>query len=183
MEKIYMLRATAQSGKNTVAELMKKYYEEEYNKSVIIIAEADYVKYTLSTYYGINDFKSKEGRSKIQKFATDEARGVDPYVWTHVVTGFLNAVQKDFDIAIIPDWRFYNEYEDMEKVFPGKVKTISITRPGVDKVDNMTTEQRQHKSETELAEFDNYNYNIVNYNGDFIGTLSQVTKIIDYEEE
>ena len=44
MDKVFLLHARAQSGKNTCANLMKEYYEQK-GKRVIIIAFADYVKF------------------------------------------------------------------------------------------------------------------------------------------
>ena len=73
MDKVFLLHARAQSGKNTCANLMKEYYEQK-GKRVIIIAFADYVKFTLEKYYNITDFKTPEGRTRIQHYATQQIR-------------------------------------------------------------------------------------------------------------
>ena len=52
MEKIYLLHARAQSGKDTCAAIMKQELEKQ-GKKVIIIAFADYVKFSLEKYYNI----------------------------------------------------------------------------------------------------------------------------------
>ena len=57
LERIYMLHARAQSGKDTCAAIMKEEYEKR-GKRVIIIAFADYVRCCLDKYYGVTDYKT-----------------------------------------------------------------------------------------------------------------------------
>lgn len=181
METIYMLHAAAQSGKNTVADIMKEKYESQ-GKRVLIIAEADYVKFVLEKYYGITEFKSPEGRSRIQQFATDMCRSINPNIWSNVVTSLIEVAQCSFDVVIVPDWRFMNEYKNMDFLYPKKVRTVLISRPDVNSVDNMTESQRNHQSETELDNFENYDYNIINKTNHLDETIRQVEEMIEKEE-
>lgn len=180
MDKVFLLHARAQSGKNTCANIMKEYYETQ-GKRVIIIAFADYVKFTLEKYYNITDFKSEEGRSRIQHYATDQIRdGYKKTFWAELVANYLDAIQADFDIAIIPDWRFENEYGMIQWHFGKRAIPVLITRPDIDVVDNMTKEQRQHQSETELDNFQKFSYNIINDNLD--ETTEQLIFMMSMEE-
>ena len=180
MDKVFLLHARAQSGKNTCANLMKEYYEQR-GKRVIIIAFADYVKFTLEKYYNITDFKTPEGRTRIQHYATEQIRdGYNKTFWAELVANYLDAIQKDFDIAIIPDWRFENEYAMIKLHFHDKTIPVLITRPDINIVDNMTTEQRSHRSETELDNFKNFSYNIINDNID--ETYNQLIFMMEMEE-
>lgn len=181
MDTIYMLHAAAQSGKNTVADIMKEQYES-LGKRVIIIAEADYVKYVMEKYYGVTEFKTTEGRTRIQQFATDQCRRIDQNIWSDVVTNLLNVVKDDFDVVIVPDWRFINEYQNMSFRYPKIVRAVLISRPDVESIDNMTEAQRNHQSEVELDNYENFDYNIINQTGKLDDTISQVNQIIMKEE-
>lgn len=181
IEKVFLLRAHAQSGKDTCALLMKEEYEKK-GKRVIIIGFGDYVKFTLSRYYGVEDFKSKVGRTVIQHYATEQVRGYDPTFWGRTVADLVAAIQDDFDIVIVPDWRFRNEYEAMAARFDfEEIKTILITRPDYQLTDNMTEAQRAHSSESELDSYTDYDYTIVNENGQLGHTAAQLFEMIEKE--
>lgn len=182
IEKVYLLHARAQSGKDTCAALMKEEYEKK-GKKVIIIAFADYVKFTLGRYYGIQDYKTTVGRTTIQHFATDLVRGKDPTFWARTVVDFLAAVSEDFDIVIVPDWRFYNEYNEMLKKFQfDNVVCVLIQRPDNEHTDHMTAAQRAHASESELDSFNEYDYVITNEHGELGRTAAQLYQMIEEEE-
>jgi hypothetical protein len=182
LERIYLLHARAQSGKDTCAAIMKEEYEKR-GKRVIIIAFADYVKWCLDKYYGVKDCKSPEGRTTIQHFATDLVRKNDPTFWGRTVADLLRAIEDDFDYAIIPDWRFENEYTSLASRFASNIiATVLITRPDNNKTDNMTYEQRNHQSETELDNWQIFDYNIINETCELERTHYQIIKMIEREE-
>lgn len=183
LERIYLLHAHAQSGKDTCAAIMKEEYEKR-GKRVIVIAFADYVRWSLEKYYGIKDYKTPEGRTLIQHFATDLVRKYDPTFWGRTVADLLLAIEDDFDYAIIPDWRFYNEYDVLAARFaPHIIVQVLIDRPNNELTDNMTAEQRSHQSESELDNYKNFDYNIINEYGKLEETKKQLIMMIDHEEQ
>lgn len=184
MEKIFLLHAAAQSGKNTCAYAMKEYYEATYHKKVLILAFADYVKFVLDKYYNTPAERTEEYRTRIQQFATDQCREKNPYIWVNVIQSLLEVIKDDFDIFIIPDWRFKNEYTSMALCFSGNTKVIPvlINRPGIEQVDNMTEEQRSHDSERNLDNFKNFNYTIINETSQIQKTIHQLIDMIDEVE-
>ena len=182
LERIYMLHARAQSGKDTCAAIMKEEYEKR-GKRVIIIAFADYVRWCLDKYYGVTDYKTPEGRTIIQHFATDLVRKDDPTFWGRTVADLLRAIEDDFDYAIISDWRFLDEYSCLANRFDWHIiPRILITRPENEKTDNMTESQRNHQSEIELDNYKNFDYNIINEFGKLDATKEQLIAMIDREE-
>lgn len=182
LERIYLLHAHAQSGKDTCAAIMKEEYEKR-GKRVIIIAFADYVKWCLDKYYDIKDYKTPEGRTIIQHFATDLVRKNDPTFWGRTVADLLRAIEDDFDYAIIPDWRFENEFSSMRSRFSYSIVVpVLITRPDNEKTDNMTDEQRKHQSETELDNWKFFDYTIINEFNKLEETRTQLIKMIEHEE-
>ena len=182
LNRIYLLHAHAQSGKDTCAAMMKEEYEKR-GKRVIIIAFADYVRMCLDKYYGIKDYKTPEGRTLIQHFATDLVRKNDPTFWGRTVGDLLRAIEDDFDYAIIPDWRFENEYTSLASRFaPHIIVQVGIYRPNNEATDNMTETQRKHQSETELDNYKNFDYNIINEFGKLDATKEQLIAMMDREE-
>lgn len=183
LNRIYLLHARAQSGKDTCAAIMKEEYEKR-GKRVIVIAFADYVRWCLDKYYGIKDYKTPEGRTIIQHFATDLVRKNDPTFWGRTVGDLLRAIEDDFDYAIIPDWRFENEYSSLASRFaPHIIVQVLIDRPNNEATDNMTVEQRAHQSEVELDNYKNFDYNIVNEFGKLENTKKQLIIMMDREEK
>lgn len=182
LDRIYLLHAHAQSGKDTCAAMMKEEYEKR-GKRVIIIAFADYVRMCLDKYYGIKDYKTPEGRTIIQHFATDLVRKNDPTFWGRTVGDLLRAIEDDFDYAIIPDWRFENEYTSLASRFaPHIIVQVGIYRPNNEATDNMTEAQRKHQSETELDNYKNFDYNISNEFNKLDETRKQIIMMINHEE-
>lgn len=183
LDRIYLLHAHAQSGKDTCAAIMKEEYEKR-GKRVIVIAFADYVRWCLDKYYGVKEYKTPEGRTTIQHFATDLVRKNDPTFWGRTVADLLRAIEDDFDYAIIPDWRFENEYSSMASRFASHIIVpVLITRPNNEQTDNMTIEQRNHQSETEMNDYKNFDYNIVNEHGKLEETKKQIIKMIEKEDK
>lgn len=184
MEKIYLIHAKAQNGKDTCAERIKHYYELK-GKKVLIIAFADYVKFVLDKYYGIPHARTKEYRTHIQQFATDQVRSAVPNFWAEVVAQLLYSIRNDFDIVVIPDWRFENELQAIgfymiDEFRSGETQLIKvlIERENYYFIDNMTEEQRAHQSENELDNFENFDYTIINRQNEFDEFFKDINTMI-----
>ena len=113
-------------------------------------------------------------------------RASDVNYWANVVSDLLVAIQEDWDIVIIPDWRFGNERVALVSRFHEygiPVKTMLIDRPNIEKVDGMTEEQRAHSSERNLDNYQNFDYTIINETSQIQKTIQQLIDIIDKEEK
>ena len=179
MEKIYLIHAKAQNGKDTCAERIKHYYELK-GKKVLIIAFADYVKFVLDKYYNTPHARTKEYRTRIQQFATDQVRSVSPDFWAQTVCKLLYSIQNDYDIVVIPDWRFENEYKNLRWTIGADIDIIKvlIERENYYFIDNMTEEQRAHQSESELDNFENFDYTIINRQNEFDEFFKDINTMI-----
>jgi len=150
-----MFSGKSGSGKDAVANQMEKHFKEQ-NKRTLIIHFADLVKYYAIQYYGWNGEKDEAGRNLLQGIGTKMMRNYDPDYWAMIVAKFIDAAKNDFDIVLIPDWRFINEYEDVDD-YNENVITIRVNRYNEDGSlyinPNMTEEQLNHISETQLDDF------------------------------
>lgn len=169
--KILMISGKAGSGKDTIAKAFKEEFEK-HNKKVLIIHFGDPVKFFAKEFYNWDGNKDESGRNLLQYVGTSLVRATYPRYWGELIGKFINAVSytNDYDVAIIADWRFENEYKAIKQCceLRNKIYTIRIDRfddTGYPYVNpNMTKEQLKHISETEL---DNYTFEYVIRNDSF----------------
>lgn len=155
--KVILISGKAGHGKDTVAQIIKEELESQ-NKKVLIIKFGDPVKWFAREYYQWNGNKDIQGRSLLQYIGTEMMRSYDIYYWGRIVSEFI-AANKDFDIALIPDWRFRSEKEAI-RAANKNCHTLRVVRQNFINP-NMTEEQLHHVSETELDGelFEHYIYN------------------------
>lgn len=173
--KVIMISGKAGHGKDTVAQIMKEELELK-NKKVLIIKFGDPVKWFAREYYNWNGEKDIKGRSLLQYIGTEMMRSYDIYYWGRIVSEFI-AANKDYDIALIPDWRFISEKEAIIAANK-QCYTLRVTRPNFIN-SNMTEKQLNHISETELDNYHSFDYII--YNNRDLNKLRENVKLsIDY---
>lgn len=155
--KILMISGKSASGKDTFANILKQKIEEK-NKKVLVVHFADLVKFYAKQYYNWNGQKDENGRALLQKIGTTIMRGYNNRYWGDIVSQLIAGVSpyNDFNICLIPDWRFISEFEAIYN-YNKDIITIRINRK--DENGNhyinpaMTHEQYWHQSEIELDSF------------------------------
>ena len=157
--KVILISGKSASGKDTFANILyKKLIEQNYK--VLIAHFADLVKFYAKQYYNWNGEKDESGRALLQKIGTTIMRGYNDRYWGDIIAQLIAGVSayNDFDICLIPDWRFISKFEAITS-YCNDVITIRINRK--DENGNhymnpsMTHEQIWHQSEIEL---DNFNF-------------------------
>ena len=149
--KIILIGNKARMGKDTFANMLK----EELNERAVIIHFADALKFVCKSYYGWNGEKNTFGRTLLQ-YVGQSTRDNDEHFWTDFIARLIKAnLSKNYEYIIIPDWRYKEEYERLLKYFHYEdIITINITRFNSDFSpyipNELTFEQRQHKSEIDL---------------------------------
>lgn len=161
--KIIMISGKAGHGKDTFATILKEQLVND-TKKVLIIHFGDPVKDALTRYYNWDGKKDEHGRAMLQRLGTEILRHAYPTYWAEIIAKFISATAQDWDYVLIPDLRFYNEFETVCK-YNTNVCTIRVNRfDNQGKLyynTNMTDEQRCHISECALDDF-NFNYIIEN---------------------
>ena len=150
--KIITISAKAQHGKDLSATILKGLMEDD-GKKVLIAHYADLLKYICEKFFDWDGMKDETGRTILQYVGTDIIREQKPNYWVDFIIGILRLFPDEWDYVIIPDTRFPNEIDRLkEEGFD--VITLKINR--IDFENNLTKEQRQHKSEIALDgyEFD-----------------------------
>ena len=150
----------AEAGKSTFANFLKQALERKHYR-VLLINYGDYVKFIAEKYYNWNKEKDEKGRALLQHIGTEQGRlSVNENVWVDMVIRTVQIAEKDYDIAIIADCRFPNEF-DRWNTFGYDIMKIRVERP--EHNNKLTNEQKQHSSETSL---DTYRFeNIISNSG------------------
>jgi hypothetical protein len=158
--KILLLSGKAQHGKDSSANIFKKYFDD-HNKKSIILHYGDILKFVSSKYFGASIEKNKESRSIWQYVGTDLARKHYSTIWVDIVILFAKALFFDYDYIVIADFRFPDEYHQWKK--DGyDATTIRIIRLNFD--NGLTLEQQSHLSEISLDDF-NFDYVVESESG------------------
>ena len=159
---IICISGKAQHGKDTAAEIFKKKLEERGGR-VLLTHYADLLKWMCSNYFGWNGLKDDAGRTLLQRIGTDTIRNQIPDFWVNWVIQILNLFPNEWDYVIIPDCRFPNEIQALQREFlhtnKADVFHFRIERPNFES--SLTAEQKNHISETALDHF-GYNRKIIN---------------------
>ena len=179
MNNTIIISGKAGSGKDTVAQFMKKELEK-HGKRVLVIHYGDAVKWVLRDFFNWDGKKDAVGRTLLQRIGTDVVRAQFPNFWTGIVVGLLEAFEpySDFDVALVPDARFPNEVDIALENLKNCV-AIRINRRNADGTEwinpNLTEEQRNHPSETSL---DTFAFDYVIHNDEGLDTLEESAKTI-----
>jgi hypothetical protein len=155
------LSGKAQSGKDTVGAAFVNKHE------FIRVASADALKRIAMRTFGWDGEKDARGRKFLQDLAT-AVRGYDPDFWINIT---LKEIQRQNDSErnnknfVITDLRYTNEANSLKKA--GAI-LIRIEREGIELFD--------HESETQLDNYDGFDYLISN--NDSISKLEQRVETI-----
>ena len=173
---VICISGKAQHGKDTTAGFLKEIMEKD-NKRVLIIHNADLLKFMCSSIFGWNGKKDDTGRKILQYVGTDVIRKEKPDYWVDYIIDIIYLFGENWDYVLIPDCRFPNE---INKIRSAGFNTthMRIYRNTDFWESPLSEEQQKHISETAL---DNVIPDIYVYNDDTLGDLRKNIKNI-YEK-
>lgn len=175
--RVICISGHAQHGKDTTAQMIR-HLLWGYGKKVLIIHNADLLKFMCKQLFNWNGEKDEHGRTLLQYVGTDIVRERRPDFWADYIADVLTMFYGHWDYVLIPDCRFPNEIEILRD-YDFDVTHLSVDRPNFDNC--LTDEQKAHPSETALDDV-TPDYVIIND-----GTLSDLMKAVmdfiipDYE--
>jgi len=173
---IILISGKAQHGKNQSAEILKQKLELKNNK-VLITAYADLVKFVASNIFNWNGEKNETGRTLLQYIGTDVIRTQKPNYWVDFIIDILTMFKNEWDYVLIPDVRFINEITRYGEEWD--TTTVRINRSNFE--NNLTIEQKNHPSETELDNF-NFDY-VINAESGLDKLEIEVDKFMEWMED
>lgn len=150
---IFVLSGKAKSGKNLLADKIENYYK---NKRCIQISYAFYLKNYVKNIYGWSGSEEDKPRELLQKIGIDLIKNkIDSNLLIRRVCEDIKVYSYFYDIIIITDARLKDEIETPKRLF-NNVVTIRIDSIYYDK--KMTIEQMNHITETNLDNYDKFDY-------------------------
>ena len=150
---IFVLSGKAKSGKNLIADKLENYYK---NKRCIQISYAFYLKNYVKNIYDWNGSEEDKPRELLQKIGIDLIKNkIDSNLLIRRVCEDIKVYSYFYDIIIITDARLKDEIEIPKRLF-NNVVTIRIDSIYYDK--KMTIEQMNHITETNLDNYDKFDY-------------------------
>ncbi len=158
--KIYLVSGKARHGKDTFSGYLKDVYTSN-GKKVIVTQLAKYIKYYAKEITGWNLTEEDKPRELLQKLGTNIIREK-----LQMEDLFIKRMIDDikifscfYDAIIISDVRLKKEIDDLRKCYPSLV-AINIFRPDFD--NGLTEEQKNHKTEIDLDDYDNFDERVIN---------------------
>ena len=144
--KVICISGKARHGKDTVADMVRNALRSR-GKRVLIVHNADLLKFMCTQLFDWNGEKDERGRHLLQHVGTDVIRAREPDFWVDFIAKELELFPESWDVVLIPDCRFPNEIERL-KLSGHDVIHLRVFRPNCE--DGLTQEQQIHVSETAL---------------------------------
>jgi len=178
---VVLLSGKAGAGKTYISNILQSKFEKMGLNS-IRSAFAIGIKEIATRYIGWDGIKDEKGRKLLQTLGTEVGRVYDPDCWIkYMLSKLENSSRYPYDVIIVDDWRFPNEYEYFKDDPSFSVVKIRIIPQNT--VDYLISgDCKLHKSELSLPEDGEY-YEIVyhnNYNSETAElTMTNTANLID----
>ena len=157
---IYLISGKARHGKDTFSGYLKRAYEEK-GKKVIVTQLSKYIKYYAREITGWNLTEEDKPRELLQVLGTNiirEKLGKEDLFIKRMIDD-IEIFSCFYDAIIISDVRLKKEIEDLRSVYPDLI-SVNVFRPDFD--NGLTEEQKKHKTEVDLDDYDKFDVRIVN---------------------
>lgn len=157
---IFLMCGKAKHGKDTFSGYLKDVYEKN-GKKVIITQLSKYIKYYAREISGWNLTEEDKPRELLQQLGTGVIR-------EHLNKEdlFINRMIEDievfscfYDVIIISDVRLKREIFGLKDAY-NDVHSIHVVRPNFD--NGLTEEQKMHRTEIDLDDYNDFDEEIIN---------------------
>ncbi len=158
--RIFIVGGKAKHGKDTFSAYLKEAYES-HGKKVIVTQLAKYIKYYAREMTGWDLSEETKPREFLQQLGTNVIRQKlkkDDLFIKRMIDD-IEIFSYFYDAIIISDVRLKKEINDLKKAYPQLI-TIHINRPDFD--NGLTEEQKNHPTEIDLDDFNDFDIEICN---------------------
>lgn len=157
--KIYIFAGKARAGKDTCANYIREFCQEN-NKKFLCLQYSGYLKDYAKKITDWDGRDESKPRQLLIDLGTDLVRGkLDRYMLVNRMIEDLRVMSYFFDVIAISDARLSEEL-DMPREKLTNVKAIEVIRPNFE--NNLTIEQKKSLTEVGLDDYNNYDYKIIN---------------------
>lgn len=158
-KKVFLLCGKARCGKDTVANIIKKYYADK----AIITSISKYIKLYAMEITSWTGSEIDKPRTLLQELGTDIVREKlgKKDIYINRLLDDIDVYHYFSDMVVVKDIRFPREIELVKNKYPNTI-TIHIKRTNFE--NELTKEQRNHPTEISLDNYYDFDYEIVNDN-------------------
>lgn len=173
---VITLTSVAHGGKDTVADMMKEYAEQN-DQSVLILSYAMLLKAICTRNFDYSDSDKEAGRHILQDFG-DTMRGLDEDFFVSHVWHTIDLLRDKYDMFVISDARYDNELGKFPYTAVYPTYNVLITRDNFD--NGLGKTEREHSSE-QLATNPQYgNFHcVIDNSGNLDNTYEQVKETLE----
>lgn len=173
--KVFIIYGKARNGKDTVAGMIEDYYKDKKTINLQISSTLKEYAKKMSDWDGTDN--ETKPRALLQQLGTEVIRKqIDELFFVKRTIEDLKVYSYFYDVVTISDARLKPEVDMPKKEFDN-VYVIKVVRPNFD--NGLTEEQKNHITETDLDDYTNYDYEIIND-----GTLEDLNnKVIEILKE
>jgi len=154
--KIFIVSGKASSGKDLVSDIIYKNYQ---NKKCKKLSYAYYLKQYVKNITGWDGSEETKPRDLLQSIGIDLLKNkIDNKFLINRMCEDISVYSYFYDVIIITDARLIDEIEVPKNIF-SNVTAIRVNR---NKENNLTLNQKQHITETNLDNYQNFDYVLEN---------------------
>ena len=151
---IYVLSGKAKSGKNTLANIIEKHYQD---KKCIQLSFAHYLKEYVKNITDWNGEEESKPRDLLQSMGIDLLKKINNNLLIDRLCDDIRVYSYFFDVIIVTDARLIEEVETLKNNFD------CVTIRVISNLDNgLTEEQKNHITETNLDNYSKFDFIIKN---------------------
>lgn len=174
--KIFLIAGKARHGKDTIGDFIEKFYHDS---KTIRLQYSYYIKEYAKRISNWDGSEETKPRELLQQLGTDLIREqIDEMFFVKRMCEDIEVYSYFFDVIIISDVRLVPEITVIQEKFKNVV-VLHVERPNFET--ELSQKQQQHKTETGLDHFDQYDYRIIN--DDTLDTLQERVNTIVKEVE
>ncbi len=157
---IFLVGGKAKHGKDTFGGYLKQEFENN-NSKVIVTQLAKYIKYYAREVSGWNLSEEDKPRALLLELGTSLIRQKlkKDDLFINRMIDDIDIFSYIYDVIIISDVRLKKEFDIINDHYPNAIKII-VRRPDFD--NGLTNEQKNHPTEIDLDDYEDYNELIIN---------------------
>ena len=157
--KIFIICGKARHGKDTIALMIQKVYKEK-NLDILNMQYSSYIKEYAKKISNWDGSEETKPRELLQVLGTQVIREkIDELFFVKKIVDDIKVYSYFFDALTISDARFKVEVDIPRNEF-SNIVVIHVERPNFD--NGLTLEQKMHRSEIDLDDYENYDYRVMN---------------------
>ena len=175
--KIYVVCGKARAGKDTSVDIIENYCNDK-DLKVLNLQFSSYLKEYAKKITGWDGSDDTKPRELLQTLGTSIIREqIDEKFFVSRMIGDIKVYSYFYDVITISDARLKIEVNSLKEEFEN-ICAIQITRPNYD--NGLTEEQKQHRTEVDLDDYDKFDYKIIN-DGSIKDLENKILEVINNE--